>query len=112
MKQLTKEQKRRYRAIRKGVQTRRANRAWRERFEKVDRPAMQQLDKFVNWFLRQKPIDLRWAPKYDTGLKLRGNAQYGTLLGVRDGGRTWIVLPEGYKRPHEYHAQFWEPLLP
>jgi hypothetical protein len=112
MKQLTKEQKRRYRAIRKGVQTRQANRAWRERWDKVEAPAQQQFENLVNRLLKITPVQLLWNPINNSGMTLRKGALYGTLLSVHSGGSIYRVLPEGYKRPHTYHRSFWEPLIP
>lgn len=103
---------RKRRSIRKGVATRRANRAWQKRWREVDEPTNRRIDVLLNILLKTTRISVSWNPLQDTGRRLKHGAQYGTLLSVRNGGKSWIVLPDGYKRPQQYHAGFWEPLLP
>jgi len=102
----SKERKRR--AIRKAVATRAANLASRKQYLEVDRPARRRLDNLLNHFLRANSVSVRFTPR-NSGFRLKGGVVYGTLLSVD--GMSVIVLPEGYKRAHEYHYGFWEPLL-
>ena len=106
---------RKRRSIRKGVATRRANQAMLKRWREVDEPTNRRIDVLFNRLLKFNPISVRWNPlQSPAGIlrSLKHGAQYGQLLSVRNGGKSWIVLPEGYKKPQQYHAGFWEPLLP
>ncbi len=104
--------KRRYRAIRKAVLTRQANRAARERWDNVDGPAQQRFTELVNVLIksRQPPILLKFTPR-DTGLTLRKGSGLGMLVGVKSGGWTYVVKVDSYKTPREFHRAFWEPLI-
>lgn len=105
-------QKRKKRAARKAAQTKADNRASLKRWREVDEPTNRRINGLLNYLLKTVPISVSWNPLQDTGLRLKKGAQYGKLLSVCNGGKSWIVLPEGYKQPKRYHAGFWEVLLP
>jgi hypothetical protein len=84
-----------------------------KRWREVDEPAARRVQNLFNYLLLLVPISVRWNPLGpDTGKRLKHGAAYGSLLGVRAGGRIWRVKPEGYKRAQDFHAGFWEPLFP
>lgn len=104
----------RQKAARKAARTRAVNRAEWKRYYEVDKPTNQRIDNLLNRLLKIKPISVRWNPLQQTGVRarLKNGAIYGDLLSVQHGGKYWTVKPEGYKHPQQFHAGFWEPLLP
>ena len=103
---------RRRRAIRTRVATRAANRAMLKRWQEVDLPTNRRIEGLVNFLLKGRTISLCWNPLGGVTGKLMRGAMYGELIGVKHGGKIWTVLPEGYKRPQDFHAGFWEALYP
>jgi hypothetical protein len=101
----------RSKAARKAARTRAANRVMLKRWREVEEPASRRMDILLNRLLDSaRPVDLRWNPLRDTGRRLKHNAEYGTLVKFLNGGRVIRVLPEGYKRPIDFHPAFWEVL--
>lgn len=103
-------------AARKGVKTRRANRAQMDFINKIIIPEKRRLNSLQTVMLRQLKlkgveIKLRWNPLQETPRKLKNNVEYGTLVGFRD-GNFLLVLPDGYKCPQIYSARSWEVLVP
>lgn len=104
----------RRKAARKAVATRRANALMVKRWREIDAPAKRRAIALYNWLLPTlKPISLLWNPLAaldPTGSrKLKNGAQYGDLIKITPAGN-WLVLPEGYKRPQEFHPGYWQPL--
>ena len=100
-------------AAKKAARTRAYNRAVMKRWHEIDEPAMRRRDALYNHLLEILEIEgrfisLHWRPLGNTGRKLKNNAQYGILVKILHGGSIWRVLPEGYKRPHDFHSAFWE----
>lgn len=112
-RELTKEALRRYRATRKGIQTRKANAAWREHWEQVDRPAHESYLKLYNHFLRSIPVQVRLSENGKKALgKLKGGVEVGDLVAIKNWGKTVTVHVDGYANPRDYYFAFWEPILP
>ena len=106
----TEHTERRKKAAKKGAETRAVNRLV-EGVSPNSLPSSRRMENLLNRLLKNGgPVDLLWNPLRDTGHKLKNGGQYGTLVKFLDGGRIWRVLPEGYKRPLDYHPAFWEPL--
>lgn len=101
----------RRKAARKAARTRIANRAMLKRWREIDLPSWRRMDTLLNGLLpKVEMIKLRWNPLGDQFRKLKRGAQYGELIRFENGGRILLVLPEGYKRPLQFHPSFWEPL--
>lgn len=108
---MTKEERRKRRAIRRGVNTRLANAAMWKRWREIDEPALRRQNALFNRLLQITPVSVRWNPLgKNCDRRLKHNAEYADLLKVE--GHLWTVLIEGYKRPQVFHHAFWEPLLP
>lgn len=105
---MTKLEMRRRRAIRKGVQTRAVNRAMLKRWREVEQPASQRMDELLNYMLSGIHITLYWNPLGNARQRLKKGVEYGELVKILNGGRLLRVLPEGYKRPQDFHPGFWE----
>jgi len=104
---------RRKRAARKAARTRAANRAMIKRWREVDEPTNRRVEKLLNHLLRHSGnISVQWNPLSDKTRKLKHGAMYGALQSVRGGGKIWRVWIQGYKRPQDFIAAYWEPLLP
>ena len=106
-KKLTQAQK----SARKAARTRAANVAMMKRWREVDEPAARRAENLFNSLLKGRTVQLRWNPPGGVSRKLMHDATYGELVSVRAGGRIWRVLPEGYRRPQDWHCGFWEPLF-
>jgi hypothetical protein len=83
-----------------------------KRWREIDEPANRRMDVLLNYLLKQIPISLHWNPLVDTGRKLKHGAEYGELVAILHGGRILRVLPEGYKKPLDFHPAYWEVLIP
>jgi hypothetical protein len=98
-------------AARKGWETRRDNLAMQKRHWEIEVPATQRMDKLLNYLLTNSaPVFLWWRPLGNCSHRLKHGVQFGTLVKFVNGGRTLRVLPNGYKRPQDFHPAFWEPL--
>lgn len=106
-KKLTKAQK----SARKAARTRATNLAMMKRWREVDEPAARRAENLFNFLLKDRTVSLRWNPLGGVYRTLKHGAMYGTLVSVRAGGRFWRVLPDGYRRPQDFHCRFWEPLF-
>jgi hypothetical protein len=109
----------RRKAAKKGVKTRRANRATEEYHRKFVAPAADNLQSILTALINQShtPVLLRWNPP--TGslygrligvTKLKKGVEQGILFGFAH-GYYLRVKPDGYKRPHVFHPAYWE-LIP
>jgi hypothetical protein len=99
----------RQKAARKAARTRAVNKAAWERWEKMDRPALMMIDRLITRLATQEEITVQWARGTDA--RLKNDVEYGRLIRSLHGGKIWRVLPEGYRRPHDYHASMWRLLL-
>jgi len=102
----------RSKAAKKAAKTRAANASMEKRWREIEWPAKRRVDALFNRLLPAvETIKLRYDPPDSWPRKLKNDAFYGELIRVKDGGRTWLVLPETYKRPQWFHAIYWEPLF-
>lgn len=107
----------RKKAAKKAARTRAANQAREKYLQEVVRPATIRLQSIMRFLLNKyisdrQSIWLRWTPARGNLVRgLKGGAQYGELVGFKD-GYFLIVKVEGYKRPQVFHPADWEFLRP
>jgi hypothetical protein len=106
---MTKKERRR-RAAKKAANTRAVWRAQMKYMREVVEPTNRRMDSLLAILMKGRTLPLRWNPIRDTGHKLKRGAEYGTLMRFVNGGRLLRVLPDGYKRPKDFHPSYWEPL--
>lgn len=95
-------------AAKKAAKMRAENKASIKRWLEVDRPAHLRTVEIANHGLTVIPVRVRFVSPNQSGLKLHKGSQFGTLLKVLGTGLSWKVWADGYARPSEYHASFWE----
>lgn len=79
-----------------------------EHYEKVGRPVNDMVDRIINRLLEVETVCVRLINRSGSPLRLKHNTQVGRLLKVSQGGKMWKVIPDGYTRPQEYFAGYWE----
>lgn len=97
----------RQRAAKKAAKTRHINRMVQERYEQFDKPAYRRAEILLNRLLRYEEILVHFTPPAKMKMRLMGGVEHGKIVRFLHGGKTWRVLPDGYKRPVDFHASFW-----
>lgn len=102
----TKKISKRSAAAKKAAKTRAANKASWDRYFEVDVPVLRMINRLLNHLIFHHNVRVRWKGVYRR--KLKHGAEYGVVVKFMNGGKTWRVLIDGYKRPQDYHGSFWE----
>lgn len=101
----------RKKAAKKAAKTRASNKAQMEFIEHVIRPARINMERIFKTAIGNMPEPIRLQLVPDSAwsgsrnLKLKHDAQFGYLVGLKNG--MLEIIPDGYRRPQYFHPRFW-----
>lgn len=84
--------------------TRAENKALKELYETVTKPAHRKVEVLLNKFLKRLRVRVKWVGPW----RLKHGVISARLLAINHGGLGFTVLIDGYKRKKHYSSSFWE----